>query len=325
MPASRLSKGTLAALAVALLAALPCAAFDLQGHRGARGLAPENTLAGFRRALEVGVTTLELDVGMSRDGIPVVAHDPRLNPAFTRDAGGRWIDEPGAPLVSLTLAEIRQHDVGRLRPDTRYARQWPQQVAADGERIPSLAELFERTAAWGAHRIRFNVETKINPLDPALTPAPAVFAGAVVETVRRHGMAARTTVQSFDWRTLREVQRLAPEIETAALTVRQRWLDNLADGRWTDGLLLSDHGGSVPRLVRAAGARTWSPHHSELDAASLREARSLGLKVVPWTVNEPADIERMLDLGVDGLITDHPERAREAMARRGMPLPPPMR
>lgn len=315
----------LGAIGAALLASLPAAAFDLQGHRGARALAPENTLAGFRQALAIGVSTLELDLGMSRDGVLVIAHDPRLNPAFTRDAQGAWIDEPGAALVSLSLQEIRRHDVGRLRPGTRYAAQWPQQAPADGERIPTLDELFERVREWGASAVRFNIETKLTPTAPELAPPAEVFARAVVETVRRHGLAARTTVQSFDWRTLREVQRLAPEIETVALTVRQSWLDNLSDARWTAGLALAAQGGSVPRLVHAAGARVWSPFHAELDAAALREARALGLRVVPWTVNDPAAIERMLDLGVDGLITDHPERVREAMARRGLPLPAPLR
>lgn len=326
MPGMRVTlRHRLTALAVSLLAVLPASAFDLQGHRGARGLAPENTLPGFRRALEVGVSTLELDLGMSRDGVLVVAHDPRLNPAFTRDATGAWITEPGAALTGLTLDQIRSHDVGRLRPGTRYAAQWPAQRAVDGTRIPTLDELFEQVRAWGADRVRFNVETKLTPLAPELAPPPEVFARAVVEVVRRHGMAARTTVQSFDWRTLGEVQRLAPEIETAALTVRQTWLDNLGDGRWNAGLRLADHGGSVPRLVKASGARVWSPFHGELDEAAVREARALGLRVIPWTVNDAAAIERMLDLGVDGLISDHPERVREALARRGLPLPTPLR
>ncbi len=306
-------------IALALAGALPApaTAFDLQGHRGARGLAPENTLAGFRRALELGVNTLELDLGMTRDGVVVVHHDQRLNPAIARDEQGRWISEPGAPLVSLTLAELRLHDVGRLRPDTPYAQRWPQQVPVDGERIPTLDEVFALAHAQGAKAVRFNIETKLTPLEPALAAAPEPFARAVVEVVRRHGVAARTTVQSFDWRTLREVHRLAPEIATAALTVRQSWLDNLSDPRWTGGLRLADHGGSVPRLVKAAGASVWSPFHEELDAVALHEARALGLGIVPWTVNEPAAIERMLSLGVDGLITDHPERVREALARRG--------
>ena len=321
LPARALST---AGLCLALLLPAAAPAFDLQGHRGARGLAPENTLAAFRRALEIGVHTLELDLGLSRDGALIVAHDPRLNPAFTRDAAGQWIAEPGAPLFSLARAEIQAHDVGRLKPGTRYAQAWPQQRPADGERMPTLDEVFERTRAWGATAVRFNIETKINPLEPALTAPPEAFATAVVEAVRRHGLAGRVTVQSFDWRTLAAVQRLAPEIATVALTARQSWLDNVADGRWTAGLRLADHGGSVPRLVKASGARAWSPFHGDLSEADLREARSLGLAVVPWTVNDAPTMDRLIAWGVDGLITDYPDRLREALARRGLLLPVPL-
>ena len=313
-----------AGLCLALLAPMPALAFDLQGHRGARGLAPENTLAAFRRALEIGVHTLELDLGLSRDGVLIVAHDPRLNPAFTRDAAGQWIAEPGAPLSGLSRAEIQAHDVGRLKPGTRYAQAWPQQRPADGEHMPTLDEVFERVRAWGATAVRFNIETKINPLEPALTAPPEAFAAAVVEAVRRHGLAGRVTVQSFDWRTLAAVQRLAPEIATVALTARQSWLDNVGDGRWTAGLRLADHGGSVPRLVKASGARAWSPFHGDLSEADLREARSLGLAVVPWTVNDAPTMDRLIAWGVGGLITDYPDRLREALARRGLPLPAPL-
>jgi glycerophosphoryl diester phosphodiesterase len=297
-------------------------AFDLQGHRGARGLAPENTLAGFATALRVGVHTLELDLGISRDGVIVISHDPRLNPDITRDADGRWITAPGPAINSLTLAELQRHDVGRLRPGAAYAQRYPQQVPADGERLPTLAALFARVKAAGADDVRFNIEIKQSPLEPELTPAPEAFAKAVLAVVREHGMASRVTIQGFDWRSLQVVRELAPEIPVAALTVRQGFLDNLGDPRWTGGLKLTDHGGSVPRLVKALGASIWSPFHLELNAESLQEARSLGLKVIPWTVNEPAQIDALLALGVDGIISDHPERVREAMARRGMPLPP---
>ena len=297
-------------------------AFDLQGHRGTRGLAPENTLAAFRTALALGVSTLELDVHVTRDGEVVVTHDARLNPAFTRDAAGRWIDEPGPAVIELTLAELQRHDVGRAKPGSRYAQQWPAQLGTEGERVPTLSALFEEVSRRGAHTVRFNIETKLNPNTPALTPEPEPFARALLEVVRRHGMASRVTIQSFDWRTLAVVQRLAPEITTVALSARQQFLDNITDGRWTAGHTLAAHGGSLPKMVKAAGAGVWSPFHGDLTEPLLVEARALGLKVVPWTVNEPAVIERLLDWRVDGLITDYPDRARSALARRGMPLPP---
>ena len=296
-------------------------AFDLQGHRGARGVAPENTLAAFRQALATGVTTLELDVGMTRDGHLVVMHDQRLNPDLTRDDAGGWIAAPGPAVNSLTLAELQRHDVGRLRPGTRYAQTFPDQQPVDGERVPTLDALFEMVRATGHAQVRFNVETKISPLTPELAPAPEDFARRLLDVVQRHRMDERVTVQSFDWRTLRAVQRLAPALPIAALTARLPSIDNLSDGRWTAGLRLQDHGGSVPRLVQALGALTWSPFHGELTEALLAEAHALGLKVVPWTVNDPAQIDRLMAWGVDGLISDHPARVRAAMARRGLAQP----
>jgi len=297
------------------------AAFDLQGHRGARGVAPENTLAGFRQALAAGVTTLELDVGITADGHVVIAHDPRLNPDLTRDAGGAWLAAAGPALHALTLAELQRHDVGRIRPGTRYAETFAEQRPADGERVPTLAALFELVRAGGHDRVRFNIETKLTPLAPELTPDPEAFVRALLEVVQNHGMAGRVMVQSFDWRSLRAVQRLAPGLPIAALTARLPAIDNLGDSRWTAGLRLEDHGGSVPRLVRALGAPIWSPFHGHLTEEQLREAHALGLQVIPWTVNEPAQIERLIGWGVDGLISDYPGRVREAMAGRGMALP----
>jgi glycerophosphoryl diester phosphodiesterase len=304
--------------------ALGAAAFDLQGHRGTRGLAAENTMSAFRAALALGVTTLELDVHVTRDGQVVITHDPRLNPAFTRDASGRWIDEPGPAVIELDLAALQRFDVGRGKPGTRYVQQWPEQKAVDGERLVTLAALFEEVKRRGAASLRFNIETKLNPNTPDLTPAAEPFAKAVLEVIAAHGMGSRVTIQSFDWRTLAAVQRLAPAIPTVALTARQNFLDNISDGRWTAGQTLAAHEGSVPRMVKAAGAAVWSPFHGDLTEALLAEAKALGLAVVPWTVNDPAIMERLIDWRVDGLITDYPDRARAVMQRRGMALPKPL-
>jgi len=282
--------------------ALAAQAFDLQGHRGARGAAPENTLPGFAAALGMGVATLELDTGVTRDGVVVIHHDRRLNPDIARGPDGRWLEGPGPLIHELDYAQLQRYDVGRLRPGTEYAARFPEQVPADGARVPRLADLFALVRKSGNTQVRFNIETKISPAAPGETLPPEAFASALVAEIRAAGMAPRTTVQSFDWRTLHAVEREAPEIATVYLTGRRR-------------------GGSQPQAVRAAGGRIWSPNYEELDSAAMVEARALDLKVVPWTVNEPGFIERFLDLGVDGVITDYPERVRAELQRRGVPLP----
>jgi glycerophosphoryl diester phosphodiesterase len=303
-------------------------AFDLQGHRGARGLLPENSLPAFARALTLGVTTLELDVGLSADGHLMASHDPRLNPDLTRGPDGKWLASPGPTLFSLELAELRTYDVGRIDPGSRYASRFPAQRPLDGTRMPTLAEVFALSERAGNSTVRFNVETKVSPLAPELTAEPRRFADTVVDLAREHGLAHRITVQSFDWRTLARVQARAPEIETVYLSAQQRWLDNIAAGQpgsspWTAGLDVDDVGGSVPRLVKRAGGAVWSPFYREVDRASLEEARDLGIRVIVWTVNEPKSMHELIALGVDGIITDYPDRLRRVMSAEGMPLPAP--
>src|SRR5262245_23335544 len=172
-----------AAVTAAVLWSAGASAFDLQGHRGARGLAPENTLAAFALALDLGVTTLETDLAVTRDNVLVISHDPALNPDLVRDSDGRWIKAPGPSIHSLTLAELKRYDIGRTDPAARYALQFPQQKAVDGERFPTIAELFALAKARGKP-VRFNIETKIRPAQPGETVDPATFARLVVEAVR---------------------------------------------------------------------------------------------------------------------------------------------
>ncbi len=304
--------------------------FDLQGHRGARGLFPENSLPAFEGALALGVTTLEFDLGMTLDGVLVIHHDRRLAPDRTRGPGGAWLEGPGPLLTELRYEELVGYDIGRLRPDSRAAVRFPVQAGLDGVVIPTLDALLARAEALSGGAIRYNIETKLSPLTPAETPTPEAFAEALVERLRAAGVAERAAVQSFDWRTLARVQELAPEIVTVCLTAEQDWLDTLQRGRsgaspWTAGLDLDDFDGSVPRLVKAGGAAVWSPFYRDLREAEFHEAHRLGLRVLPYTVNDPADMASLIELGVDGLITDYPDRLRRVMAEKHMALPPAFR
>jgi glycerophosphoryl diester phosphodiesterase len=318
---------SLAATLVGSLTAAP-RPFDLQGHRGARGLAPENTLVAFARALTLGVTTLELDLAVTKDGVVVVSHDPLLNRDVARAADGRWLEKPGPPIHSLTRAELAAYDVGRLRSDSAYARQFPAQVPVDGTRIPELADIYALAKKAGNDEVRFNIETKIDPSKPDETPAPAAFVDAVVKVVRAAKATARTTIQSFDWRTLRRVHDVAPEIETVCLTTQGLTEDTVQTSRagaspWLGGLDVDDFGGSVPRLVQATGCKVWSPNARNVDREKVAEAHALGLKVIPWTVNAQEDMRAQIDLGVDGLITDRPDVLRSVMQEKGLALPRP--
>jgi glycerophosphoryl diester phosphodiesterase len=314
--------------ALAALAVMSSAtAFDLQGHRGARGLAPENTLPAFARALSIGVTTLELDVGITEDGVVVVHHDRRLNPDIARGTDGRWLRGPTRTIRELTFHELQRYDVGRIRPGSDYSKRFQEQRRMDGVRIPKLADVFELARQARNDDVRFNIETKISPEAPDETAGPEEFARSLIGVVRASGMASRTTIQSFDWRTLAIVQRDAAEIATSYLSSQGVSLDNIGAGHregspWTAGVQFRDHG-SVPKMVKAAGGAIWSPNQAELTEALVKEAHGLGLKVLAWTVNDPADVQRLIGWGVDGMITDRPDRLRDVMAARGLALPRP--
>ena len=297
----------------AAIAVMPATeAFDLQGHRGARGLAPENTLAAFRVALRIGVTTIETDVAVTRDGVPVLSHDAALNPALVRDASGRWLTAPGPAIRALTLQELAQYDIGRLDPVSRYAKDFPLQRPVDGERFPTLDALLA-LVAHADRPVRVNLETKVTPDDAGKTADVTTFVRPIIEAVRRANLVDRVTIQSFDWRALVEAKRLEPRIETSCLTIESSNMNTMAtraDGRspWHAGRSVADYGGSVPKLVQATGCATWSMFWRNLTPALVVEAHALGLKVLPWTVNDPAEMRRLIDLGVDGIITDYPDR-----------------
>ena len=272
---------------------------QLIGHRGARGLFPENTLHGFRRTLALGVDGIEIDVAITTDGVPVVSHDPALNPDITR-LNGEWLPARGPLIRDLRADELAAYDVGRIRPGSRYAALYLDQQPMDGARIPTLADTL-------ALPTRFTVEMKTIAPHPEWTAAPEAMAEAVAAIADAAGAADRIIVQSFDWRGPRHLRRLRPELAYAWLTSE----DTVADARlWWDGPSPEDFAGSVPRAVAAEGGSIWSPAFAGLTADLVAEAQALGLRVVPWTVNRAADMGRLIGWGVDGLITDRPDIAR---------------
>jgi glycerophosphoryl diester phosphodiesterase len=286
-------------------------AFDVQGHRGARGLRPENTLPAFTHALDLGVTTLELDCGLTHDGIVVISHDRRLNPDITRTADGRWLDSGGPAIRELRFQELQQYDVGRIKPGSAYAQRFPRQQPIDGARIPRLADLFALVRERGDDTVRFNIETKLSPLAPEETVSPEAFVAALLQVIADAALESRTIVQSFYWPTLRLVQQAARGIATSYLTAEQMDPGNVASSPtaslWTDGFDRRAFGGSVPRMIKAAGGSMWSPDSGDLTADAVSEAHSLELKVVPWTVNADTDMRQLIEWGVDGLISDYPD------------------
>jgi glycerophosphoryl diester phosphodiesterase len=286
--------------------------FDLQGHRGARGLFPENTVEGFRAAREIGVTAFELDVGMTADDVVVVCHDPALNPEITRDAGGAWLRGRGPLIRSLTLRQLENYDVGRIRPWTPYAALHRSQQSHDGARIPPLAAVLAALSD-----VRFTIEIKTDPGHPDWTVPPEVLVEATLAVVDAAQAGGRVMLESFDWRAVRHARRLRPAMPLAWLTRPETEREARL---WWDGPHPDDFGGSVPRAVAAEGGPTWAPDAKSLTQAAVEEAHSHGLRVLPWTVNRAAQMRQLIGWGVDGLISDRPDIAISELDRSGLRL-----
>jgi glycerophosphoryl diester phosphodiesterase len=290
------------------------------GHRGAAGLAPENTLAAFSKALELGVDAIEMDVLLTADGRLAVHHDPRLKPETTRGPDGGWLAEKGGAIITLGLEELKTYDVGRLKPNTRYGRRYPDQQPADGAVIPTLEEVLALVAKEGDGRVQLYIEIKGSPLKPELTAAPEVVTDAVVRMVRDAGVAGRTVLLSFDWRALVHARKIAPGIRTSFLSAKFARFDTVRAGQpgpspWLGGFDVDDFDGSLPRTVHAAGGHVWSPHYRQVTAAGIAEAHGLGLGVVVWTVDDAADMRRLMDMGVDGITTNRPDILMKVLGR----------
>lgn len=245
--------------------------------------------------MAAGVFDFEIDIAMTRDGVPVLSHDPCLAPDLTRDAAGAWLTVAGPAIHDVRFCDLAAYDVGRLRPHSRTARRFPRQVPADGATMPALEQVLRLD-----DRARWTIEIKTNPGRPHRTARPEAIAEAVAAVADHTGATRRITVQSFDWRGPRHLRRLRPDLNYA-------WLTTRSTRAWRGGQL------RLPFTVAEEGGGTWSPHHRELTVCLLERAHRAGLRVVPWTVNKPADIARLARWGVDGLITDDPLLARAVL------------
>ncbi len=285
---------------------------DIQGHRGARALFPENTLEGFRSAAALGVRAFELDVAMTADGVVVVSHDPALNPDITRDEAGAWLSGPGPAIHSLTRQALSRYDVGRIRPGSRTSSLFPDQTPCDGARIPALAGVLAALP-----HVRFTIEVKTDPAHPHRTAPPDVLADATLAVIDAAWAVSRVVVESFHWRVQHHIRRTRPDIRLA-------WLTSPATERhaalWWDGAVIPTR--SVAARVAAEGGPIWAAEHTGLTEAHIREAHTLGLFVLPWTVNRPADMRRLIGWGADGLISDRPDLALTMFGRGDRPGTP---
>lgn len=304
--------------------------FDLEAHRGGRALRPENTLDAFANALELGVTTLEMDTYVSKDGVVFVSHNPSTFHYLTKK-DGKWLKENEEKDVRLlTIKELKQYDIGGINPENKYHESFQNQVAFKDSKYPTLAEVFDLVKAYGNDKVTFNIETKSFP-DPnekeyTNNIPPDVFVKKLHNVITEYGMQDRVVLQSFDWRTLMEMKQYDGNITLAALISKNPKLlalDKENPSPWLGGLDAKAFDGNFVKAANAIAADIISPNYAQVTKETVDEAHALGMKILPWTVNTREEMQRLIDLGVDGIISDNPALLREVCIENNIPVAQP--
>lgn len=304
-------------------------------HRGGAALYPENTLAAFRNAVALGCDGAELDVQLSRDGEVIVFHDYLLKPELCRDANDNWLKKPTPRIKDLTMAELRSFDIGRPDPASVYARAHPNLNPVDGERIPTLSEVVE-IAKTASKPFWLFVELKTSFADRNVSADPVQLAEATLKVLRAHNYLDRTILVGFDWPALLHAKRLERHVACWFTTLPQSWFHDeqpppeddppshaalqtlrywarSGTSPWAAGYDAVNYGGSILRAIKAAGGDGWFPLYRDATAEACAEARSLGLRIGAWTVDDPNAMRALVDRGLDAICTDRPDILAEIL------------
>ena len=287
----------------------------IYGHRGARGDLPENTLESFKYLFENNINAYETDILISKDLIPVVTHDFRLDPSFTKDSEGNWIKDENIKIFDLTYEELLKFDVGSINKLSRYGRRFVNQKPLENQRIPKLSELLALSSKNISENLLINLEIKSTPDEENLTPAPEYTVKLVVDEINVSNLKDKIIVSSFDWRTLTEIKNQYPEISRAYLTYQQvrgmkikKTIYNRSP--WMSFLpFYEDH--ELPKIIKSQGGKAWHPYRKDITKKLVNISHQEDLPVNVWTVNEEYEMLKMIEYGVDGIMTDYPLRLKE--------------
>ena len=287
----------------------------IYGHRGARGDLPENTLESFKYLFKNNINAYETDILISKDLIPVITHDFRLDPSFTKDNEGNWITDENIIIFDLSYDELLKFDVGALNKLSRYGRRFVNQKTLENQKIPKLSELLELSSKNKSENLLINLEIKSTPDEENLTPTPEEMVKLVMKEVNKSNLQNKIIISSFDWRTLTEIKNLYPEISRAYLSFLQQAgikIKNTIYNRspWMSFLPFFEKY-ELPKIIKSQGGKAWHPYHKDITKKLVEISHQEDLPVNVWTVNEEYDMLKMIEYSVDGIMTDYPLRLKE--------------
>ena len=294
----------------------------IYGHRGARGDLPENTLDSFKYLFENNINAYETDILISKDLIPVITHDFRLDPSFTKDEEGDWITDENIKIFDLTYNEISKFDVGSLNKLTRYGRRFLNQRSLENQKIPKLDELLELSSKNLSQDTIINLEIKSTPDEKNLTPGPKEMVQIVLNDIKKSNLQDKIIISSFDWRILREVKNQSPEISRAYLTFQQEKGLKIkktiySKSPWIDHIPLTIVY-DLPKIIKELGGSAWHPYYKDINKKAVKDAHDYNLPVNVWTVNDEYNMLKMIEYEVDGIMTDYPLKLKELCDKKNI-------
>lgn len=301
-------------------------ALEIYAHRGFAAFWPENTLLSYEKSLELGVDSLDIDIALTKDNIVVGSHDPFLNKDITLDNNGNWLSNNKIQINDLTFAELQTYKVGKVRPNSKYAKDFPLRNNLDNITAPSLEQVIDLIKTKGNTKHKLQIEIKTNPKKHNQAYIEK-FVRAIISTLEKNSFVEKAELQSFDWRTLLYAKQLNSRIKTSFITQQSLSFDSfntaLLNGKvsWTAGHKIGDHDNSIIKLLSFLGADNWCPYYKNVTKELVEQAHKTNIRVIPWTADTKEDMLKLIDDGVDGIITNRADIMREVMSSKGMPLP----
>ena len=275
----------------------------------------ENSISGLKYAFDLGIRAVEFDVVISKDNIPVLFHDYRLNTDLVKDSSGNWITDKNMKLRDLTYEEISKYTIESVKPDTKYAKRFKNQQSAKGEKIPKLTDFFKLVTEDKYKDAFLNLEIKSTLTQENVTPNPEKTVSLILKDIKEFNLEDRTLITSYDWRILYELKKQNPNVLRGFITLQQdlpTTKKNVYENSpWMVKKYPMEELFLLPNIIKSLEGHVWSVFYRDVTKQNVELAHKHGLATCVWTVNREKDIIRMIEYGVDGIITDYPKKVQE--------------